>query len=434
MPRTRSRRSTGRSSREPREARLDVYLFPAVVGGGLGDIMEVLDAGRILSDDGFPVWLLRLPGRPLLPSLEGPWEWPHRLRRIRRIEASASRALTITPCWGVSAAPARRERLGRAGPWSAEAAAVERAYGPNHTVHVSLEEFARTLTSREENRERFREGGTSAAAMARQTRGSLGRRDRRTWATAFRKFRALDRRNLLHLLGTFEPSPRFAREFPEIIQVGPLWPKLGIADRHATRPNGQRSVVWYASPASSMAVAADIRRGLELAGRPVRMLVRTPRPFDLPSTDRVEVEFERPLGGDAWRRAFASAALRLVTGSRTLLEAIQVGGPFLYFNGVLGRGRRRHRPEKIVALLRFWRHRGVDPTILRDLDSFSRGVRLASIVSRALGDPRWRRRFPANPHRTVARAGAVDLGTFLRRAAREFGRGAESSEEFVARL
>ncbi len=50
---------------------LDVYLFPAVVGGGLGDIEEVLLAGRRLARAGFPVYLFRRPGRPL-PRSPGP--------------------------------------------------------------------------------------------------------------------------------------------------------------------------------------------------------------------------------------------------------------------------------------------------------------------------------------------------------------------------
>ena len=434
MPRTRSKRSTDRSSRRAGEGRVDVYLFPAVVGGGLGDIMEVLDAGRILAEAGFPVWLFRLPGRSIPPSLDGPWDWPARLRRTTRIVASASRAMTVAPCWGVSAAPARAERLGKAGPWAAEAEAIERAYGPTNTIHVSLEEFARTLTSWEENRERFREGGTAAAAMSRRIRGSRGRRDRRIWAVAFRKFRALDRSNLLHLLGTFEPSSRLAREFPEIVQLGPLWPKVDAALPRTPHSNGRLSVVWYASPASAASVASEVRQGLELAGRPVHLLIRAPRPFDLPSSDRVVVEFRPPLGAEAWSRAFAGADLRIVTGSRTLLQAMQIAGPFLYFNGVLGEGRRRHRPEKIAALLRFWRRRRVDPMILRDLDAFSRGDRMAPIVCRAVRDQGWRQPFPATSRRTATGAGFEDSGHFLLRVAREFGDGAERADDLVARL
>jgi len=74
-----------------------------------------------------------------------------------------------------------------------------------------------------------------------------------------------------------------------------------------------------------------------------------------------------------------------VTGSRTLLEALELGGPFLYFNGVLGSGRRRrrHRPEKIDAVLANGRSRGVAADLLRDLADFARGRRIASVVERA---------------------------------------------------
>ena len=45
-----SGRSTAPSRRQKgRRAAVDVYLFPSVVGGGLGDIEEVLAAGRELS-------------------------------------------------------------------------------------------------------------------------------------------------------------------------------------------------------------------------------------------------------------------------------------------------------------------------------------------------------------------------------------------------
>ncbi|MFZ0892009.1 MAG: hypothetical protein WAN77_06370, partial [Thermoplasmata archaeon] len=72
-----------KAGRATRHSRLDIYLFPAIVGGGLGDIEEVLCAGRRLAESGFPLRLLRAPDRPLPPSVSGPWEWPHH-RRIAR--------------------------------------------------------------------------------------------------------------------------------------------------------------------------------------------------------------------------------------------------------------------------------------------------------------------------------------------------------------
>jgi hypothetical protein len=137
---------------------VDVYLLPAVVGGGLGDIEEVLAAGRRLAGAGFRVRLYRPAGRSLPPSVEGPWSWPA-LARVDRVVPSASAALTVSPAFGVSAAPYRPGPLGRAGPWADEAREIEAAYGPARTLHASLEEFARTLTSLEEARERWREGG-----------------------------------------------------------------------------------------------------------------------------------------------------------------------------------------------------------------------------------------------------------------------------------
>ena len=93
---------------------MDVYLLPAVIGGGLGDIEEVLAAGRRLSRAGFPIFFYRRPGRALLPAVDGPWEWPPH-RTVRRLRPTARVALTVTPAWGVSAAPRRSGALGRPG-------------------------------------------------------------------------------------------------------------------------------------------------------------------------------------------------------------------------------------------------------------------------------------------------------------------------------
>ncbi|MFG1530227.1 MAG: hypothetical protein AAFA34_03005, partial [Thermoplasmata archaeon] len=79
------------------------------------------------------------------------------------------------------------------------------------------------------------------------------------------------------------------------------------------------------------------------------------------------------------------AELRIVTGSRSLLEALSDGRPFLYFNGIRGEGRRvrRHRPEKIARLLTAARTAGVAPELRRDLSDFARGRRVEEVVRRA---------------------------------------------------
>jgi len=86
------------SGRAP--ASLDVYLQPAVVGGGLGDIEEVLAVGRRLGRAGHRLLLYRTDGRPLPASVEGPWGWP-RVQRTDRIRPRSRHAMTVTPWWGV---------------------------------------------------------------------------------------------------------------------------------------------------------------------------------------------------------------------------------------------------------------------------------------------------------------------------------------------
>jgi len=187
--RERSGRSIGPSTDRAAPTRgVDVYLFPAVVGGGLGDIEEVLAAGRYLAAAGFRPTLYRAEGRALPQDVDGPWEWPP-VERRRSIDRRGAAALTLAPSWGVSAAPSRPVRFGRGGPWEVECRNVEAAYGPDRTLHVSLEEFARTLSSREETRERFREGGVPAHALPSRLRAAEAAQEVPTFRAAFREFR-----------------------------------------------------------------------------------------------------------------------------------------------------------------------------------------------------------------------------------------------------
>lgn len=389
-------RSTGppRSS-VPRRPGVDVYLFPAVVGGGLGDIEEVLAAGRELARAGFRPTLFRLPGRPLPRSVDGPWEWPRVVRRAH-LGPRAPAALTVSPAWGVSAAPSRPEAFGRGGPWELESLTVERTYGPSSTLHVSLEEFARTLPSAAENRERMREGGIPHRSLSARLARSRRSGEVDEFRSAFRRYRAFERPNVLHLFATFVPHPGFLREYPEAVQTGPLWPRRGPLVRGRRRRGRAREWVWYASPLSAQAIARDVVDGLADATPPIRLYVRTGRPWTVAlPTDRVEVA-TGPIAPGPWRRHFASAELRIVTGSRSLLEAIELGGPFLYFNGVLGSGarRRRHRPEKLRAWLEVARTAGVAPALRRDVADFARGRRVRSVVRNAArGVDGWAR-FP----------------------------------------
>src|SRR5487761_751217 len=358
--------------------RADVYLFPAVVGGGLGDIEEVLAAGRELARARHRVHLFRAPGRALPRGVDGPWDWPP-MERTHSLTPRAASAVTLAPAWGISAAPDQRGPLGRGGPWQVEAALVEEWYGTDRTLHVSLEEFARTWTARREATERWREGGRPL----RELRARAGRPEFEAevvaWRRAYRRFRAFDRPNVAHLYATFRPNPAFAREFPEAIQCGPLWSRLhrGVARRSRRRP-GRPTWAWYASPASAERLLPAVLAGLDRV-RPVPFLwVRTSRPWarTVPA-DRGRIVSE-PLRAADWRRRFDGAELRIVTGSRTLLEAIEVGGPFLYFNGLVGSGRsrRRHRPDKLEALILAGPRAGASSALLRDLRDVGLGRRV----------------------------------------------------------
>lgn len=412
---------------------VDVYLLPAVVGGGLGDIEEVLAAGRRLERQGFSSVLYRARGRPLPRSVDGPWDWPATLERRAKLRPRAKRAVTITPSWGLSAAPDRPGPLGRGGVWQEEAASIERTYGRERTVHVSLEEFARIWTSRREVIERYREGGKPARAIRAFAQSTAFAREAERWRESYRRFRELGRPNVVHLYGTFGPDPGFRREFPEAVQCGPLWPGLRGRSRSRARV-GPPSCVWYASPASAERLLPGVLEGLR-GGDPCAFLwVRSPRVWRaiLPGEEgKLVVEPQTP---SLWRRRFAGARLRLVTGSRTLLEAIELGGPFLYFNGVIGAGRarRRHRPDKIESLLTSARALRVDPRLVRDLRDFSRGMRVRDVVHHAArGEGAWSR-FPSGPWVRGFRAPYDDLGELLGALVRSFSEG-EDATALVAR-
>jgi len=434
---SRSTPSTGRStSRRDRGRRADVYLLPAVVGGGLGDIEEVLAAGRRLAAAGSPVFLYRRPGRPLPRSVDGPWAWPP-LVRTARLRPRNATALTISPAWGISAAPTRPGAFGRGGPWAEEAADIEGAYGVDRTVHVSLEEFARTAPMAREARERFREGGVPSRAIPARMRAAERAGENATFRRAFRRFRAFERPTVLHLFATLRPDRAFAREFPEAVQTGPLWPRAyrGAPRRGAGRRR-LREWVWYASPASAETIAPAVVDGLARARPPVRLYIRSPRPwtYRVPDGRGAVDPVARPPA--AWRRRFAAAELRIVTGSRSLLEAIEVGGPFLYFNGTLADGprRRRHRPEKIVAVLAAARAAGVGRAVRRDLADFARGRRVADVVRRAArGGPGWQRLGARLRPRGVAPP-YDDAGALLVAVARALARAGGRSPALVARV
>lgn len=342
----------------------------------------------------------------------------------------------MTPAWGVSAAPSRPGAYGRGGPWEREVAEIEAAYGTERVLHVSLEEFARTLTNTQENLERLREGGVPARALGSRLRDAQSSGEVERFRSAFRRFRAFDRPNVLHLFASFQPDAAFAREFPEAVQTGPLWPERFRRPRRPATRGTRPEWVWYASPASAERIAPAVAAGLAAADPTAFLWIQTPRPWTLRlPPDRVEV-VSTPIPPAEWAARFARARVRIVTGSRTLLEAMELGGPFLYFNGTLGRGTRtrRHRPEKIAALLDLAARSGVGTAWRTDLADFARGRRVREIVERAAsGTGGWSefpRRWPVPSFGTPFE----DPGTLLVRVARAMVRPGARTSEIVRRV
>jgi len=274
---------------------------------------------------------------------------------------------------------------------------------------------------------------TSRARVAR--RGTdAARRDIASFRALYRKFRSFDRPNLVPLFPGFRPSPGFAREFPESVQSGPLWP-WPKAPRYRGRRSGvERHVVWYAGPSSSERIAGRLLDGLEATRLAVRLTVRSARPLPIASRGTVRVETVGSLSPRHWTAVWRSADLVIVSGSRSLLEAIDRGVPFLYFNGVLGVGRRtrRHRPEKIAGLLPWLRAEHAPLEVRRGLAAFARAHRVAEVSRDALLRPAWRSWSPRRTRSSGYPEGFGDAGEVAVTLARRLAAAASGASEVVA--
>ena len=433
MTRSASRRSTIRSGAERRRAArraVDVYLMPAVVGGGRGDVEEVLGVGRALARTGYAPVVPRVGPRAVLPDRSFDWSG---IRPTRRVVRRAPRAVTISSQFGVTAAQGRDEPLGRAGPWADARAAVDRAYGPGQVLHLSLEEFARARPVAALAEERWRESGRTERDRRARRRSREFRREVEAFAALYRKFRAFDRPDVLAVFPTFRRSARFASQFPESVQVGPLWPE---PRRRPRRTPGPVRVLWYASPSTSERLAPRLLAGLSESGRPVRLVVRSPWPLPLRPSATVRVVVARTRRREAWNREWDRTDLAIVTGTRSLLEAIRWGVPFLYFNGVMGRGRstRRHRPEKLLGLLDVLRASGVPASVRRDLADVARLRNVEEGVARWVLRPRG---IGARLRAEIARGFPPpfeDAARFVVAAVGRFGAGSERAGDLVAAL
>ena len=437
MP-SRSRSEPSGSRRGGASASLAVYPLPAVVGTGRGDVEEIRIGAAVLAAAGFRIRLLCPSGVPwpIRTTERGSWPGPVSRAAPRRI---AARAMTLSSQFGVTAAAARPGAYGRAGPWAETVARIESAYGPDRVVHLSLEEFCRNLSSDRQERERWREGGRplrSIAAMARRREWTRRVRELRE---LFRRYRAFDRPNLLALFPTFRPSASFRREFPEAIECGPLFApertrRFPSAPSARDAAGGVRRWVWYPAPTGSSFIAERLARAVDRAGVRVALAARARASFSWRPSRCLRVTTLGPLPRAIWERRFGSADLRIVTGSRTLLEALDAGGPFLYFNGVTGRGRgrRRHRPEKIDGLLHVWRRTGVSPTLRRDLADFALGRSVDRIVRAALTDPAWAGRFPTGRPSAGIPGPRADAAALIVRIATDWAETGLGAAAFVA--
>jgi hypothetical protein len=381
-----------------------VYLLPTIVGGGRGDIEEIRAAAFAIRGPGVRLHLYRPAGMVWPVGAREVRSWSvDRVERTLRIEGD--RALTISAAFGVTAAAGHPGRFGRAGPWAGTVRALESLYGAGRVLHLSLEEFGRNLSAAQQESERWREGGRTGKELRvlRARADWTGRVAR--MRRLYRKYRALDRANLLVVIPTFLPSRSYRREFPEVIQCGPIPPppparRPMLPNPAAGSSRAPANWFWYASPSTSPALIPGLRRGSEAARRRLRLTVRSPRPFPSGSFgEQLSIRRVDPLAARGWDRIFRGSDLRIVTGSRSLLEALELGGPFLYYNGAGGRGaaRRAHRPEKIRGLLELWRRAGVAASLRADLRDFARGRRVGPIVLRALTEPGWRKTFPERP-------------------------------------
>jgi hypothetical protein len=422
-----------RGPRGDRVPAVDVYLFPCAVGRGFGDIDEVLTVGRRLSVHGYSIRIYRSPGRPWPSGLEGPWEWPP-VTRARHLRPHHSRAITITSSWGVTCAPARAEPYGRAGPWAEEVAEVEAVYGPAETLHVSLEEFGRSLTSAAATKDRYREAGRSR--ILGRARGSPSPEDREVsqFHDLYRKHRAFGQRNVVHLYPGLLRSPSFEKEFPEAVPTGPVWPTLQVKPgRNPWRADRPQRWLWYASPGSSVRLLPLLAAGMRGAPFPIHLDIRGDLPVDSPQNDGLAIRHVPSLSPGAWHALFTDADLRIVTGSRTLLEALVLGRPFLYFNGVTGglAADRPHRIEKLRSLLEWLRRQGVSRAVRHDLSDFARLRRIPAILHRAATDRAWRGAFRAGRLIREEGVGLPPGDDVVVELAREFGSGRYSSPELV---
>ncbi|MDE1820542.1 MAG: hypothetical protein KGJ23_09150 [Euryarchaeota archaeon] len=439
----------------PRRPGVVVYLYPCRIQQGWGDIAEMAQAAWALHRAGFELRYLAPPEAihkrpdprivPFDPTAPGPIRFPP----VRRLFAPArrGRAVVLATWWGLSARRSDLEGGPLPGPLEDAITRIVRSHGAPNVLHVSLEEFGSDQTSLSALDEGLRQAGWSAARRQRALASPQGRRQQCAYHRAFALARAAEREGVVHLSATFSPSLPAMREFPFLLPVAPfglggtaiLRPR--VWDRGTSADLARSAVIWYASPKSSVGFAPAFLSALKGRSPKVLLQVRAPPALEekllaLPQDD-VSVEVLEELSPSRWRSALDRAHLRVVSGSQSLVEVVRGGGPFLYFNGLVGKPRgptRAFRREKLLSLVRALDGLPRAGALSRDLLDFADGRNLRSVLRRALGSEAWREAMRRALAAVVLRLTAMDGDRTLVSIVQEFARSGEAANTFAKRV
>jgi hypothetical protein len=437
--------------------RVPIYVFPCRVQQGWGDVVEMGRAVHSLREEGFPLYYLRV--RP--KERQDPRAIPVDPAKVRWTGFPTVKALdepvgdgpavVIATWWGMTAR--RTDSSGRPVP-GVLADSVDRitaAHEASRVLHVSLEEFASAQSSMEASAEALRQAGWQKDHIKEHLSSSEGHNWVARYHDSFLSATAGDREDVLHLVASFSTSPQATREFPFLVQVGPYrmpGPLPHSPIKGAENKVRPKVILWYATDCSSPRFATDLMQALTSVRSPLRVKVRTwqgltqlfPSPLE---GCNVTMAFLGELSNAEWLSQLRNADLLIVGGSQSLVEALSLDRPFLYFNGYFPEDRtppRAFRREKLSNLLLAWRRAGVSPRVLKDFADFADGRNLSEIVSRALGSLPWRREVVASgfhgrmsPLLTFP-PGRADGSRYLLEVVRTFDEGKMNAVEVVRRL
>jgi hypothetical protein len=412
-----------------REIRV-LYLMPSRIGRGWGDVSELARFARALSRTSRTVaWVppTAIPRsdprvEPVDPA-RTPLPFPP-LQRWSQPRGKGSAVVLIT-WWGVTGRRVDEQGRPLPGPWASTLEVVRAHHGRDRTLVVSLEEFASARTAREVLTQMLWSSGERAQEVPAHLSGPEGTEFLERYRRAYRTYRGLSAPHVLHVVTSFRFDEGAWREFPEMLQVGPAW---GHPPRRAfTVTSGRWRILWYASPPSSLPFARRLTLALRTLKKPMELHIRGALGGECGSLASgpargLEIRFHRELRETAWRRLRQGCRLIITTGSQSLLECLDRGQPFLYFNGIrrTRRGWRPDRPEKIESLLRAREGIGADATVSRDLRDFAAGRNLRRVLGRALMDPLWRADVVRRPSVGMFPLEAADGGLFVARLLRRF--------------